>query len=204
MISMVAPPTLWGEPDWPLRDPEVTRKELARLENMARALAPRVIVFRTPPAVRPGTVAFQRFLDVAARVKDLAPIRVWDPQGVWERQDARKAVHATGLLVTADPLRDPIEGEPVVYARMRGLGSDRRYHIGRMEDLAAALADTEEAFVVFDTPTGYAEAIRFARMLGGQERQEQPEHEHESGESQKELEEHKKDFERTYDGENEA
>jgi uncharacterized protein YecE (DUF72 family) len=191
VFALVAPPSLWGERDWPLRDAEATSREIDRLANLVHLLEPRAIVLRTPPAVRPGTVAFKRFLDVAARVKKLAPVCVWEPQGLWERDDAKAAVAGLGLVVAADPLRDDVAGEPVVYARMRGLGSDRRYHSGRLEDLVDAVRDAEEVFVVFDTPTGYGDALRLMATASGAATAE----EGEKGEEEEGAEEAGEEFE---------
>jgi uncharacterized protein YecE (DUF72 family) len=186
VFALVAPPSLWGERDWPLRDPEATRKELDRLGNVVHLLAPRAIVLRTPAAMRPGTVAFKRFLELVERVKKLAPVCVWEPQGVWERDEAREATEGTGLIVAADPLRDDVAGEPIVYARMRGLGTDTRYHTGRLEDLLIALEDAQEAFVVFDTPSGSGDALRLMTVLNEaaaeeEESEEEPEESEEEG-----------------------
>jgi uncharacterized protein YecE (DUF72 family) len=165
--AVVTPASFWGERDWPLRDEKATTAEIDRLVNVVKPLGARAVVLRTPPSIRPGTVAAKRFLAVAERVKKMAPIVVWEPGGLWEREDAQDLVEGTGIVVAADPLRDEVDGEGVVYARLRGLGSDRRYHAGRLEEIVVALANCEEAFIVFDTHDSFAEATRLRKLIEG-------------------------------------
>src|SRR5262249_9042970 len=147
-------------------DVGATRAELSALETAAKTLRPRALVLRTPAAVRPGSVAFNRFLELLEPAKRIAPVVVWEPQGVWEHDAAREAVARRSVVVVSEPLRDSVEGEGVVYARMRGLGGDRRYHEGRLEDLATAVGGAAEAFVVFDTSAGFSEASKLVGLLG--------------------------------------
>jgi uncharacterized protein YecE (DUF72 family) len=167
VFAVVAQPQLWGERDWPLRDEKATAGEFDKLKAVVARLRAHVVVLRTPSAVSPNSAALRRFLPVAERARALAPVCVWDPQGVWEREAAQAVASPLGMLVACDPLRDEIAGEKVVYARMRGLGSDRRYHEGRLEDLLEALGEAEEAYVVFETPTGFGEAGKLLRLAAG-------------------------------------
>jgi hypothetical protein len=56
-FAAVAPDSLYGERDWPLRDPIKLQSELDRFANQVNALKARVVVLRTPIAVSPGSVA---------------------------------------------------------------------------------------------------------------------------------------------------
>jgi uncharacterized protein YecE (DUF72 family) len=170
--SVVTPASFWGERDWPLRDEKATTAEIDRLVNVVKPLAARAVVLRTPASIRPGTVAAKRFVAVAERVRKMAPVVAWEPGGLWERDDAQELVAGTGVIVVADPLRDDVENESVVYARMRGLGSDRRYHAGRLEEIVVALANCEEAFIVFDTQESFAEATRLRKLIEGLARED--------------------------------
>lgn len=167
MFAVVAPQALWGDKEFPLRDAKALRSEIDRIQNVTGALKPRALVLRTPTSIRPGSAGFKRFLENLEQFKKLAPVIVWEPLGVWEHDEAIAAVRGTGLVVASDPLRDPVAGETIVYARMKGLGADRRYHEGRLEDLAVALGDSTEAFIVFDTPSGYNEATKLIAILEG-------------------------------------
>ncbi len=165
--SVVAPAALWGEKDWPMRDEKATQAEVDRLVNVVKPLGARAVLLRTPASVRPGSVAAKRFHAVAARMRKMTPVVVWEAGGLWERDDAKAFVKDLGIVVVSDPLRDKIAGEPVVYARMRGLGADRRYHQGRLEDLVISFAGAEEVFVVIDTAQSYVEAGRLRKLLEG-------------------------------------
>ncbi len=162
----VAPATLYGDPSWPLRDAAKVRSELDRLANHVDALGARVLLFRTPMAVSPGSVALQRFQPVLERAQKVAEVVVWEPAGLWEREAAVEHAAKFGAIVACDPLHDEVEG-PIVYARMRGLGVDRRYHVGRLEELAEALAGANEAFVVFESGAAWREALGFAGIAKG-------------------------------------
>ena len=166
VFAVVAPPALWGERDWPLRDEALTRSELDRMANNASAVAARVAVFRTPVAVAPGSAALKRFETVLERARKSSELVVWDPSGLWEREAAIAFAEPFGALVAADPLHDPVEDEAIVYARLRGLGNDRTYHTDRLEDLAETLTTCDEAFVVFESANAYQEALRLARVVG--------------------------------------
>jgi uncharacterized protein YecE (DUF72 family) len=174
-FALVAPAALWGEKDWPLRDDVAVNREFDRFASWAKALEPEVIVLRTPAAIRPGSAALERFLSLTGRVKRLARRVVWEPAGVWEREAAVAASKTAGLVVACDPLRDAIDDESIVYAWMRGLGSDRRYHSGRLEDLADALETSVEAYVVFDTEGAFREATRLEALISGAEAAEDEE-----------------------------
>lgn len=162
----VAPATLYGDPSWPLRDPAAVRSELDRFLNNVDALGARVAVFRTPLAVSPGSVALGRFTPVLERAAKAVDVVVWEPSGPWEHEAAAEHAAKHGAIAACDPLHDEFDG-PVVYARMRGLGMDRRYHPGRLEELAEELADVEEAFVVFESSSAWREALGFAGVAKG-------------------------------------
>jgi hypothetical protein len=164
--GLVAPASLYGDPSWPLRDPAVVRSELDRLANNLDALGAGVLVLRTPMAVSPGSVALQRFSPVLERAKKVAPVVVWDPSGLWEREAAVEHASKFGAIVACDPLHDEIDG-PVAYARMRGLGVDRRYHVGRLGEIAEALSACDEAFVVFESGSAWREALGFTGISQG-------------------------------------
>jgi hypothetical protein len=54
-----------------------------------------------------------------------------------------------------------------VYARLRGLGVDNRYNDGKLEDIAEKLAECEEAWVIFATPTAFNEATKLDALAKG-------------------------------------
>ncbi|MFO0561284.1 MAG: DUF72 domain-containing protein [Polyangiales bacterium] len=169
VLAAIAPMTLFGSDDAPLRDAAHTRAEVDRLQNAVSALKPDVIVFRTPKSLRPGTAALERWLTLCRdRLCKMARVIVWEPTGVWERDAALEVTDdIENLIVCADPLRDDVSGESHVYARLRGLGIDNRYNDGKLEDIAEALAECEEAWVVFATATGFNEATKLDALAKG-------------------------------------
>ncbi|MBL8679793.1 MAG: DUF72 domain-containing protein [Myxococcales bacterium] len=170
VLAAIAPATLFGDEEFPLRDAAHTRAEVDRLQNAVKALAPDVLVFRTPRALRPGTAALERWMTLCRdRLCKMARVVVWEPTGVWEREAALEVTaDIENLIVCADPLRDDVSGESHVYVRLRGLGVDSRYNDGKLEDIAEKLAECEEAWVVFATPTAFKEATRLAAIAEGQ------------------------------------
>lgn len=160
MFSLSVQETVWGDLESPLRDPVHTRAELDRLQNMISSLKPEILVFRTPLSLRPGSAALDRWLKLCVdRLQKMATAIVWEPTGIWEREAAVHAVRELeNVLVVADPLHDDVSGESHVYARMRGMGVDSRYHAGKLEDLLSAIEHCDEAWVVFETPSGFKEA----------------------------------------------
>jgi uncharacterized protein YecE (DUF72 family) len=160
VFALSVPESFWGEPEFPLKDPVHTRAEVDRLQNMISSLKPEILVFRTPLSVRPGSAAFERFRTLCVdRLQKMATVIVWEPTGIWERETAVKLMaDLANVLVAADPLHDDVSEESHVYARMRGLGVDSRYHASKLEDLLAAIEHCDEAWVVFETPSGFKEA----------------------------------------------
>lgn len=164
-FSAVASATLYGERDWPLRDAAKVQSELDRFANQVDALGATAAVFRTPMAVSPGSVALKRFTAMIDRARRIAPRLVWDPAGLWQHDEAAALGRTLGVTVVSDPLHDEVT-EPVVYARLRGLGADRRYTMSRLEALAEALEGVEEAYVIFDSPAAWREAVGFRKLVG--------------------------------------
>lgn len=164
-FAAVAPDSLYGDKTWPLREATKVQSELDRFGNQCNALGARVAVFRTPMAVSPGSVALKRFLPVLERARAFAPVLVWEPAGLWEREDAVAIASDFNAVVGGDPLQDEPE-ENVLYAHLRGLGADQRYTMGRLETLAERIAGVDEAFVVFDSGSAWREACGFAKLAG--------------------------------------
>ena len=165
VFSAVAPESLFGERDWPLRDAAKTRSELDRFGNQLQALGARIAVLRSPLGVSPGSVAFERFRPVLERARALAPTLVWEPSGLWDHEEAVRVAEQFGAVVSGDPLQDE-PGAAFAYARMRGLGTDQRYTMGRLEALAEALVDVDEAFGVVQSQQAWREAVGFAKLVG--------------------------------------
>lgn len=166
--ALVAPPSLYGDPSWPLRDAAALRAEVDRFANLVDALGARVAVFRTPMGVSPNSVALKRFEPVLERAARIAPTVVWEPAGLWQREESLAVAEKHGVVVASDPLHDNVEGEAVVYARLRGLGADRAYTMARLEALAESLEGAETAYVVFASANAWREAIGLRKLVDSQ------------------------------------
>lgn len=166
VYAAVAPPALYGDRDFPLKNESTVRSEVDRMGNNVDALGAKVIVFRTPMSISPGSVGLRRLQPVLERARKMAPTVVWDPAGLWERETAVRFAKPLGVVVASDPLRDDVEGEAVVYARMRGLGSDARYSPARLEDLLSKLEGAETAYVVFASDGAWKESGQLSRLAG--------------------------------------
>lgn len=163
-FAAVSPVSLWGDPGFPLRDPAKTRSELDRFANQVDALGAAVVVLRTPLSISPGSAALQRFLPVLTQSKRFAKTLIWEPSGLWERDSALAVAKESGAVVAGDPLHQEVDG-PVIYARMRGLGTDTRYTMGRLEALAQKLEGAAEAYVVFASMNAWRESIGFRKLV---------------------------------------
>lgn len=164
--GMLAPDSLWGERDWPLRDAAALRSELDRLANFCDALGASALVLKTPMAVSPGSVSLKRFAPVLERAVKMVETVVWSPAGLWQHDDAVRFAEEYGALVACDPLRDEMSEDDVVYARLRGIGEDQRYSMAKLEAIAEALDGAEHAYVVFESAEAWREALGFRKLVG--------------------------------------
>ena len=158
------------------RDTEKVRRASVLLAHQVDALAPEVVVFRTPTAFAPSTAnrdAMVRFL----ATHDLGERTIaWDPQGLWEPAQAAAQARAMGVLYAADPLsNDPLGEGPEFYAslgdgsaayfRVTGMGRKHRVDDFALEELAEAAAAYQRAWVVFAHPSKYPDALKFRTIV---------------------------------------
>jgi uncharacterized protein YecE (DUF72 family) len=137
-----------------------------------RALGAEVVLFQTPPSFapsEPNREALRRFFgEVAVEREGLT--MAWEPQGLWEPQQASALAVELGLVYALDPLQleVPPPDEPRAYFRVHGLGI---YRNKLADDLLELLADMalgyERAWVVFANVEKYRDAQRFHRLVGG-------------------------------------
>lgn len=200
VFSAVAPPTLFGDRDFPLKNEAQVKSESDRLANNLNALGAAIVVLRTPMAVTPGSAALKRFMPVLERAKKWAKTVVWEPSGLWERDAAVALAEPLGVVVAGDPLHDEMEGDAVVYARLRGLGNDARYSPARLEDLLAKLEGAETAYVIFASDNAWKESATLSRLAGTLAEGDDGEEEDEEGEEGDEDDEDDEDFEDDEDG----
>jgi len=140
---------------------ETDGDSLQRALASATALEARCLLVQTPPSVRP-TAANRAKLDALfSKLPRTGVVLAWEPSGLWEPDDVFQAARAMDVLPVVDAAHvDPAAG-PLVYTRLRDLGSGG--FAGRNFDrLAQRLSGRREVFVVVEDPRS---ALRLKRSL---------------------------------------
>jgi uncharacterized protein YecE (DUF72 family) len=158
------------------RDTEKVRRAAELLTNQVAALDPQVVLFRTPAEFAPSSTnrdAMSRFLET----HDLGDRTIaWDPQGLWEPDQANAQARSMGVLYAADPMsNDPLGEDPdffsklgdgsAAYFRITGLGRKHRLDDYALEDLVDVASAYTTAWVVFAHPSKYPDALKFRALL---------------------------------------
>src|SRR5699024_3443531 len=128
------------------------------------------LVVQTPADVTPG----QRDRDRLAAYFDRLPRAdgrelVWDPRGLWEREEIEKLASRYGWVAAFDPLEDPVPPGDVVYARLPTIGARNRISNGMLFDVLEKLstADAEELFVAIASPRSFQVASTLQSLVTG-------------------------------------
>jgi uncharacterized protein YecE (DUF72 family) len=156
-FSVVLPPIVCS-----LRSSEQSDAALQAAIAAATAVEAPVLLIATPVSVTPTTVNRKRLAELVGRLnRDVIKV-AWEPSGLWEDDDARAVAATLGLVLVGDPARDDLAPGPVAYARLRGLGDDRRLSGSRLDRAVERLRSFRDAFVVVesDRPTAVARALR--------------------------------------------
>lgn len=155
------------------RDTERVRRAAELLRSQVDSLDPEVVLFRTPAAFAPSATnrdAMARFLST----HDLGDRTIaWDPQGLWEPDQAAAQARSMGVLYAADPLSNDPLGDgpdyanmgPAAYFRITGLGRKHRLDDFALEDLVDVVSAYTTAWVVFAHPSKYPDALKFRALL---------------------------------------
>ncbi|MCC6020900.1 MAG: DUF72 domain-containing protein [Thermoproteaceae archaeon] len=131
-------------------------------------LRPEVLVFQTPPSLRPEPYIRDFFASVAGSFRI-----AWEPRGETYR-DPRliEGVAELGVIIVVDPLRRSPLQQDVHYFRLHGLGGrevNYRYKytqedLRRLADVVIGLAGSR-AYVMFNNVHMYSDALEFKRAL---------------------------------------
>lgn len=124
----------------------------------AGALEARNFIIRTPRDVTPA----QLYRDRLAKMRDRFPRDVvnviWEPQGVWEIEDAAVVAKKLGLVLAVDPTRDPVPANPVAYLRLRALGETRSFGPSALERILEAVGtNRRDVYFVLETASALTE-----------------------------------------------
>jgi uncharacterized protein YecE (DUF72 family) len=139
----------------------IEHAELALVNRVSVALGARWLVLRTPATVMPGARSRRKLAELVTKLEPGERRIAWEPQGVWDPDEAEELAATLNVTLVRDLSRDEAPAGPVVYTRLRALGTGSRLTSGTAERLVDELASCEEAYVVTESDG----AIRFARLL---------------------------------------
>jgi hypothetical protein len=171
-FAVVAPPMV--------PEPLGVERGTESLIETLRALEASLVVVRTPPSFSPSAANRELLRRYFGEVLvDVGVERVWQPDGLWDTRTALKLAGELGVILGADPLvRDPTK-EPVdfystletdaLYCRVTGLGRGARIlSSSQLDELSMVTEAYERTWVVLATVDSFADASRFAKLLGDQ------------------------------------
>jgi uncharacterized protein YecE (DUF72 family) len=108
-------------------------------------------VMMTPPSVNPSARSKKLFEELLRQLSQRGVKRVvWEPHGVFERDEAEAWAEELGVLLAVDPTRDDPTPGPVVYARLRALGAGARVGAAAAERVAERIVEFSSAYVVVE------------------------------------------------------
>jgi len=178
--SAGASATAGGDQLGHFRDTAAVREATAAVAAAARELDAEAVLFRTPPSFTPSTAnrdALRRYFETVAPPGTFGQATlVWEPQGLWELDDAVRLGSEVGLRCACDPLArdptmpevDPTEGLPsdAAYFRVTGLGGPQRpLDEGTLEALLLQAERFERCWLVFATLERRADALNCQKLL---------------------------------------
>src|SRR5690606_7369207 len=138
----------------------------------ADALRVRSLVIPTAADLTPGQRDRDRLSAFFARIpRPDDRTLVWDPKGLWEREDIEDIAEREGILAAFDPLEDEAPPGDVLYARLRTVGARNRITGGMLTEALARLIDAapDEAFVAIQSERSFKEAVTLAAIAAGQD-----------------------------------
>jgi len=134
--------------------------ELDAARAAINTLSARSILLRTSREVTPSPLWRDRLSKLVERLPRDASTVVWEPQGLWEIDDAAVFAKKIGAVLVVDPSRDPVPVGPIAYGRLRALGESRSYGPAAIDRVVSAIGDRREAYVVIETPSALNECKR--------------------------------------------
>jgi uncharacterized protein YecE (DUF72 family) len=147
-----------------LKASEALEKELATAIDAVHALQARCLLIPTPMDVTPGNVWRDRMRAIVDRLPHDATHLIWEPNGVWEVEDAAVAAKKWGVVLAVDATRDPVPAGPVSYARLRALGETRSFGAAALEKVVTSIGSRRDAYVVLESDSALAECKRLRQL----------------------------------------
>jgi uncharacterized protein YecE (DUF72 family) len=134
--------------------------------EIAQALEARIILFQCPARFTPdpgNRAALTRFFSRLDRGGFLC---AWEPRGDWPRELVTELCRELNLLPALDPLAAAPFAGPQAYFRLHGRGGYRYAYTDQdLEALRAGVADRDEAYVLFNNMSMWADACRFLDLM---------------------------------------
>lgn len=134
--------------------------ELDAARAAINTLGARTMLLRTSREVTPSSLWRDRMAKLLERLPSDASTVVWEPQGVWETDDAAVFAKKVGVVLAVDPSRDPVPVGPIAYGRLRALGESRSYGPSALDRVVTAIGERREAYVVIETTSALTECKR--------------------------------------------
>jgi len=138
---------------------------LERTVAVARRLDA-VVRLHTTPDLGAGPDAFERFRALLGAVDRAGLLFAWESRGVLTAKEIIRWAEQLDLIPVVDPFQDDAPAGPVGYIRIHTLmtltGDLHGEHLDKIVERAARY---REAFVVFDTPNAFRDAVALRRRL---------------------------------------
>jgi uncharacterized protein YecE (DUF72 family) len=148
------------------QDTPLVRQAWEVTREVAETLEARIILFQCPARFGPTPENQERLIWFFTRLDRGDFICAWEPRGDWPREVVAELCRELNLLPALDPLAvAPFPG-PRAYFRLHGRGGYRySYNDEDFAALGACLAERDEAYVLFNNISMWADACRFADLL---------------------------------------
>lgn len=141
--------------------------------DAARILRATAILFQCPASFRAedaNVVNLRRFFTNVERPDGVRFL--WEPRGPWPQELIAELCGELALTHVVDPFdRDAIDGQPLTYWRLHGIGN--AYHVytdDELRTLIARLPPSPETYVMFNNVPRVRDAQRFLAMLRAADR----------------------------------
>jgi hypothetical protein len=96
---------------------------LAEALAVATTVEARCIVLSTPSEVRPTTATVNKLKAVIEKLPRPGVVLCWEPHGIWERAEILSLAKQLGVHAVVDAAQMAVPPGPVVYTRLRALGT---------------------------------------------------------------------------------
>jgi len=150
-----------------LKPIDVVTREIEDLKRVAFALEARVTLVRTPPDVTPASIWRERLARVFEKLPRDVSALAWEPQGLWEPDDAAKAAKKWDVALVVDAARESVPDGPVAYVRLRALGETRSFGPSALERVVESIGPRRDAYVVLETDGALSECKTLRRIVQG-------------------------------------